>query len=46
MQNYANVFPFYEITDMGYKLRHLFDNLLKDEEVLKTFGFKRLQVQS
>lgn len=46
MQNYANVFPFYEITDMGYKLGHLFVNLLKDEEVLKTFGFKRLQVQS
>ena len=44
MQNYASVFPFYEITDMGYKLRYLFDNLLKDEEVLKTFGFKRLQV--
>ena len=46
MQSYANVFPFYEITDMGYKLCDLFDNLLKDEEVLKTFGFKRLQVQS
>lgn len=45
MQNYAGVFPFYEITDMGYKLRYLFDNLLKDEEALKTFGFKRLQVQ-
>ena len=44
MQNYASVFPFYEITDMGYKLRYLFDNLLKDEKVLKTFGFKRLQV--
>ena len=45
MQNYASVFPFYEITDMSYKLRFLFDNFLKDEEVLKTFGFKRLQVQ-
>ena len=44
MQNYASVFPFYEITDMGYQLRYLFDNLLKDEKVLKTFGFKRLQV--
>jgi len=43
MQNYADVFPFYEITDMGYKLCYLFDNLLKDEEVLKTFGFKHLQ---
>ena len=39
-------FPFYEITNMGYKLRYLFDNFLKNEEVLKTFGFKRLQVQS
>ena len=46
MQNYASVFPFYEITDMGYKLRYLFDNLLKDEKVLKTFGFKRLQVSN
>lgn len=46
MQSYAGVFPFYEITDMGYKLCDMFDNLLKDEEVLKTFGFKRLQVQS
>ena len=46
MQNYAGVFPFYEITNMGYKLRYLFDNFLKDEEVLKTFGFKRLQVRS
>lgn len=46
MQNYENVFPFYEITDIDYKLSDLFDNLLKDEEVLKTFGFKRLQVQS
>ena len=46
MQNYASVFPFYEITDMGYKLRYLFDNLLKDEKVLKTFGFKRFQVSN
>ena len=46
MQSYVSVFPFYEITDMGYKLRYLFDNLLKDEEVLEKFGFKRLQVQS
>ena len=45
MQDYASVFPFYEITDMCYKLRYLFDNLLKDEEVLEKFGFKRLQVQ-
>ena len=44
MQNYASVFPFYEITDMSYKLRFLFDNFLKDEEDLKTFGFKRLHV--
>ena len=31
---------------IDYKLCDLFDNLLKDEKVLKTFGFKRLQVQS
>lgn len=44
MQDYASVFPFYEITDMDYKLRYLFDNFLKDEAVLGTFGFKRLKV--
>ena len=40
--SYSQDFLCYEITTMFYNLRYLFDNFLKDDKVLETFGFKRV----
>lgn len=39
--SYSQDFLCFEITAMSYNLRDMFDNFVKDNKVLETFGFKR-----